>query len=337
MKKSVLVVGAFFLALAAFVSLKSFFKDLPRGDLSNATSRIVSHPLSIESLRSGHYLGSDFVLEQTLVPGSNYSRYIVSYKSDGLKINGLLTVPVTPKPDGGYPAVVFNHGYIPPAEYSPAEKYVAYVDGFARNGYVVFRPDYRGHGESEGEPTGAYGSNGYTIDVLNAFSSLKKHKDVNPGKIGMWGHSLGGHVTLRAMVVNPDIRAGVIWAGVVGSYEDLLYNWRRVSPPPGISPRATSWRIKLVEEYGDPQKNPDFWNSLSATSYLGDISGPLQLHHGTSDSSVPVDFSRKLNERLANLGKTVDFYEYAGDDHNISGNFSTAMNRSIEFFDKYLK
>ena len=47
--------------------------------------------------------------------------------------------------------IVFNHGYIPPAEYRTTERYVAYVDGFARNGYIVFRPDYRGHDQSEGE------------------------------------------------------------------------------------------------------------------------------------------------------------------------------------------
>ena len=54
--------------------------------------------------------------------------------------------------------IVFNHGYIPPSQYRTTERYVAYVDGFASNGYIVFRPDYRGHDQSEGAPTGAYGS-----------------------------------------------------------------------------------------------------------------------------------------------------------------------------------
>ena len=47
--------------------------------------------------------------------------------------------------------VIFNHGYIPPAQHRTTERYVAYVDAFARNGYIVFRSDYRGHGNSEGE------------------------------------------------------------------------------------------------------------------------------------------------------------------------------------------
>src|SRR5688500_1578761 len=49
------------------------------------------HPLTIESLRKGEYPGSDIVIEQTLDPGSNYQRYIASYRSEGLKIYGLLT------------------------------------------------------------------------------------------------------------------------------------------------------------------------------------------------------------------------------------------------------
>ncbi|KKQ23167.1 MAG: peptidase, partial [Candidatus Wolfebacteria bacterium GW2011_GWC1_37_10] len=48
--------------------------------------------LSIEKLRQGRYSGSDIVVEETLAPGSNYKRYIVSYKSEGLKIYALLTV-----------------------------------------------------------------------------------------------------------------------------------------------------------------------------------------------------------------------------------------------------
>src|SRR3989344_2513825 len=70
----------------------------------------ISHPLSIETLRQGNYPGSDILIEQTLAPGSNYRRYIASYKSEGLKIYGLLTVPSTGS--GPWPAIVFNHGYI---------------------------------------------------------------------------------------------------------------------------------------------------------------------------------------------------------------------------------
>lgn len=302
------------------------------------------HPLSIEALRKGSYPGSELVIEQTLDPGSNYQRYIVSYKSEGLKQYALLTVPNGDPPAEGFPAIVFNHGYIPPSEYRTTEKYVAYTDAFSRNGYVLIRPDYRGHGNSEGVARGGYGSNDYTIDVLNALGSIKKLDYVNPEKIGFWGHSMGGHITLRSMVTDSSIKAGVIWAGVVAPYEDLFNRWRRrgdLSPTPGVSPtpsrRGGAWRQSLSDEYGSPEENKEFWAGLSANSFLADISGPVQLHHATGDDSVPYEFSEELAKDLEKEGKEVEVYIYQGDDHNISSNFGTAITRSVEFFDKYLK
>lgn len=303
------------------------------------------HALSIESLRKGEYPGSEITIEQTLSPGSNYQRYIASYKSEGLKIYALLTIPdrdpsASPQDDNKkYPVIVFNHGYIPPKEYSTTEKYVAYTDAFSRAGYIVFKPDFRGHGNSEGQASGGYGSNGYTIDVLNAVASIKKYPGVNTNRIGMWGHSMGGYITLRNMVVSKDIKAGVIWAGVVGSYPDLINRWRRTnfSPPPQLSQGARRWRQQLTEEYGTPEQNPDFWNKLSANSYLQDTSGPIQLHHGTADSSVPLEFSQKLNDQLKAEGKEVEIYTYEGDDHNLANNLGLALQRSVEFFNKHLK
>ncbi len=65
--------------------------------------------------------------------------------------------------------------------------------------------------------------------------------------------------------------------------------------------------------------------------------GPLQLHHGTADTSVPVEFSQTLYEKGLNAGMPVEYYEYPDDDHNLAGNFSLAMARTLEFFDRYLK
>ena len=188
------------------------------------------NPLSIAYMREQAYPGSDIVVEQKLQAGANYQRYRTSYLSEGLKQYALLTVPNGTPPATGWPAIIFNHGYIPPEQYRTTERYVAYVDGFARNGYIVFRPDYRGHDQSEGNASGGYGSPDYTIDVLNATASLKRYPAADPNRIGMWGHSMGGHITLRSMVTTQDIKAGVIWAGVVASYPDLMSRWRRPVP-----------------------------------------------------------------------------------------------------------
>lgn len=298
------------------------------------------NPLSINTLKETNFTGSDLVIEQELSPGSNYDRYIASYKSEGLKIYGLLTIPHGEKPSSGWPVVIFNHGYIPPTQYRTTERYIAYTDAFSRNGYLLFRPDYRGHGNSEGEATGGYSTNAYTIDVLNALASIKKFQEADPDRIGMWGHSMGGHITLRSMVAKKDIKAGVIWGGVVASYPDLLTKWRRGNPnatPSPLPSGARRWREQLTEMFGDPQINPEFWDSISANSYLQDISGPLQLHHGTADTSVPVEFSQTLEEQLKAVGKPVEYYEYEGDDHDITTNLSVALQRSVQFFDTHVK
>jgi len=297
------------------------------------------HPMAILAMQAGSYPGSDIVIEEELPPGGNYRRYYAFYLSEGLRIYALLTIPNGEMPAGGWPAIVFNHGYIPPEQYRTTERYIAYVDQLALSGYVVFRIDYRGHDRSEGVPSGAYGDPGYTVDVLNAVSSLQRHPQVNPQKIGMWGHSLGGYLTLRAMVISDQIKAGVIWAGVVGSYPDMLYNWRRSSGFVAPTPRPGSrrWRELWLELYGTPEENPEFWNSVSANSFLADLSGPVQLHHGTADTSVPIEFSRTLYEQIQSAGGEVEFYAYDGDDHNLANYFSTAMYRTIEFYDRYLK
>jgi len=139
------------------------------------------------------------------------------------------------------------------------------------------------------------------------------------------------------MVTTTDIKAGVIWAGVVGSYEDLMRRWR---PTPIATLSATGGRRftqQLLQTYGSPEENPSFWESISPIAFVQEISGPLQLHHAVEDSVVPVYFSQRLYDAMQAAGKPVEFYTYPGNDHNLANSFSLAMQRSIEFFDRYLK
>jgi dipeptidyl aminopeptidase/acylaminoacyl peptidase len=295
----------------------------------------VDHPLSIEHLGRGEYPGSAITFEQVLEPGSNYNRYYVSYLSEELKIYALMTIPDADPPEDGWPVIIFNHGYISPNAYRTTERYVEYVDEIARNGYIVFRSDYRGHDLSEGEARGAYGYPDYTIDVLNAVASVKAYSDANPERIGMWGHSMGGYITLRCMVTTTDIIVGVIWAGVVASYPDLVYNWPgQTYENPEL---ANSWRTTLAAVYGTPSQNPAFWDTISANSYLTELSGAIQLHHGTADVEVPVEFSTKLYQRLARIDIPAELHLYENDNHNLSNSFDQAMGRTIDYFDAYLK
>lgn len=294
-------------------------------------------PLSIPALRARDYPGSDIPIEQILTPGANYQRYIVSYQSDGLKIFALMTVPNGVKPSTGWPVILFNHGYISPEQYQTTERYVAYQDALARAGYITFKSDYRGNGNSEGTASGHFAP-GYTIDVLNGMEALKKYPDANPNRIGMWGHSLGGEIVLRAMVISTDIKAGVIWAGTVAPASEQLGMWGGGSGNgPSSSHAVPRGPNDLTQQYGTPEQNPEFWASLSPTSYLSDLSGPVQLHHGTADEEVPLRFSKTLYDEINKVGKTAEFYTYSGSNHNISQSFEPAMQRTVAFFDKYVK
>ena len=302
---------------------------------------IFAHPLSIEEMRKQNYETEPITIEETLANKSGYKQFIASYMSDGNRIQGLLTVPISNDKNEKFPVIIFNHGYIPPEQYRTTEKYVAYVDYFARNGYIVFKSDYRGHGDSEGNPEGAYYSTAYTRDVLHAVNAVKQHPQADDDRIGMWGHSMGGHITLRSMVTTGDIKAGVIWGGVVASYGDMMNNWRRRQPwRPSSSESAARrpTRDELIKEFGSPDSASPFWRSISPIYFVKDISGPVQIHHGLADDVVPWEFSESLSKALEAENKDVEYYTYPGGDHNLSGaDFGPAIKRSLEFFDTHVK
>jgi uncharacterized protein len=67
------------------------------------------------------------------------------------------------------------------------------------------------------------------------------------------------------------------------------------------------------------------------------LNGPIQIHHGTADADVPWEFSQMLHDEMVQANQGVELFIYEGDNHNISNNFGVAMQRTIEFLDRYLK
>lgn len=354
MRKKLLIASV--LLTVAFLGLKLYISTgeriLPSAStnagITVGTPEIVTgaplSPISLAYLRSLSITSAKPVIEETLANGSNYTRAIASYESEGNKIYGLLTVPTEEMPEGGYPAIVFNHGYVPPAQYVTTNGYDSYVDYLARNGFVVFKIDYRGNGKSEGDPSGSYFSSGYTIDAVSALRSLQKHDKVNPGRIGMWGHSMAGNLVLRAMLTEDDIKAGVIWAGAVYSYEDFVkyrisdtsYTHRPETSKAGEAQkdREVSPEIQKIRE--DPDSidfNSSFWQGISLTKNIGYLSAPLQIHHAVNDAVVNIGYSRDLEQVLKENSKAYELYEYPSGGHNIeSPYFNLAMERTVEFF-----
>ncbi len=297
------------------------------------------YDLTIPFLREQKYESVLGEFEQ-VSENDSYISQVTSYTSNGLKINGLLTRPVGEEPEEGWPAIVFIHGYLPPNSYATlGQPYSSYVDYLARNGFVVFKIDLRGHGDSEGEPGGAYYSSDYIIDALNAYSALQSADFVNSKKIGIWGHSMSGNIALRSVAAHPDIPAVVIWAGAVYSYEDL--NKYKISdasfdPSQSISTR-TKKREQIRKLYGDPDISKPFWRDIAPTSYLSELKGAIQIHHSVDDAVVNIGYSRDLGALLDKTSIPHELHEYPNGGHNIEGSsFTTAMQRTVEFFEKYL-
>src|SRR5277367_6623753 len=111
---AILIVVVFYFRQKSFQSVQT---------IQNSFEHVVSKPkftptptpypfenLTIPYLRKQTYKSSLGNLQQTS-QNTNYTSYLTSYTSDGLKINGLLTVPVGTPPKEGWPAIVFVHGY----------------------------------------------------------------------------------------------------------------------------------------------------------------------------------------------------------------------------------
>jgi len=295
--------------------------------------------LTIPALRSRTYK-STLAERELYAENTLYTSYLTSYTSDGVRVNGLITEPVGDMPSGGWPAIVFVHGYIPPAQYQTTGQYADYVDYLARNGFVVFKIDLRGHGDSEGVAGGGYYSADYVIDTLNAHAALQTTSFVNPEKIGLWGHSMAGNVILRSLAIRPNIPAAVIWAGAVYTYEDMqkygIQDSSYQRPPTG-TPRAST-RQRISDTYGEPDLDTVFWKQFAPITYIADLKGALQLNHAVDDDVVNIGYSRDLNTALDRTSVPHEIHEYSSGGHNISGtSFVEAMNNTVDFFEKYLQ
>ncbi len=344
-KNLIITIGLVAILISILIGL-SFKQSQSLSKITNTKSQPTVTPspflfqeLTIPYLRNQTYQSQLGDLAQ-VSKNQNYTEYLTSYSSDGLKINGLLTKPIGQMPEGGWPAIVFVHGYIPPNQYQTLERYVNYVDYLARNGFVVFKIDLRGHGSSEGQAGGGYYSSDYVIDTLNAYAALQSSNFVNPKKVGFWGHSMAGNILLRSFAIKPEIPAVVIWAGAGYTYLDLnTYGISDSSfrPQPADSERQRQ-RQQLRALYGDPKDGNPFWKLVAPTSYLNDLKGAIQLDQAVDDQTVSIEYNRNLNKLLDATNVPHEFFEYPSGGHNISGaSFTEAMQNTVSFFKKYLK
>jgi dipeptidyl aminopeptidase/acylaminoacyl peptidase len=277
-------------------------------------------------MRDRHYPGGTIAVKWTYTTTSAYTRYYITYPSDDLTISGVMCVP---HGEGPFPVLILNHGYIAPSEYwSGADTWYASAY-LAQQGYLTISPDFRGWGESgDGEN---YFRTGLVVDALNLISSLSSLSKADPTRVGMWGHSMGGGVTTKAIVLDQRIAAAVLY-GPVSANDHIYFNrW-----PPSRNPTIPTDSIDIA--YWRALRDRRFLQRTSPINYFSEVTAAVQIHVGQVDNVTPPRWAKAIRDALLERGKQVDYYQYPGQGHAFHGDSWTLfMERITEFFDQHLK
>jgi dipeptidyl aminopeptidase/acylaminoacyl peptidase len=228
-----------------------------------------------------------------------------------------------------HPAIIWVHGSGADQNYlgwhpGAYRMYYAMDEYLAQQGYVVLTPDYRGSsGYSRDWATGTSRDLGgaETQDVNAGADYLKTLSYVDPDRIGIWGLSYGGFMTLQSMETDPTLfRCGIDVAGV-GDWE----TW-------------TTGGLILGRLGETPVTDPEFYNRSAPVKHLDKLVRPLLLLQGTNDANVPFWESLKVMDTLEKLGKPFDMAIYPGEIHFFRRAFvlRDAWKRSDSFFNRYL-
>ena len=291
--------------------------DEPDDDLP-AVKRRVSLPALMHEKPSG---GRPQILRTELETDA-YTRYQVTYRSGNLTVSGVM---LRPRGEGPFPGIVLNHGYIEPSIYVTGQGLAREQDALARAGFVVLHTDYRGHAASD--PVGPVDREsrlGYTRDAVNAVKALEKLPYVDRDRLAMLGRSMGGGVTLNALVTHPGlVDAAVAYASVSSLFLDNLRHFTVPNRPEAAQ--------ALYDVFGTPQESPDFYRGLSSRTYFERITDPVLLHHGTNDESCPFPWARATQSALMRAGVDSRLEVYQGEMHSFVPQWQLSMDRTIRF------
>lgn len=329
--KSVLIVFAILAAAAGVVWWRTSSgsdPSLPSVAESLSTSPSSFNPYSIEALRQRKFEAGDIAVVREVRETSRFTSSVVSYTSDGLTLYALMNVPKGTPPAGGWPVVIVNHGYIPPDQFSTENSYINTSAYFAQAGFLVLKPDYRGHDNSEGDAEGLLSRIHYATDVLQLVYSIERIPQANPNRIYMYGHSMGGDVTLRVLETSHKVKAASLWAPAVADFPEVVLFFARRN-------RDNSDRLQRFEKELNENFSPDDYSAVATISNLSSVKVPVIVHHGTRDESVPYDWGTTLDAKLTEARVPHEFHSYPGDNHDISRNWGRALGRDVAWFEKY--
>jgi len=280
---------------------------------------------TIDYLRGRTYGGGSIEVMETMEETDSFTRYLIRYPSDGLTIYGFVNVP---KGDGPFPVIIAIHGLVDVDTYQTLDYTTPAIDTITQAGYIVLHPNLRGYPPSDN------GDNlfrvGMTIDVLNLIALVKSGvgpaellATAAPDKVGLWGHSMGGNIVLRVLTVSSGINAAVLYAPLSGE------------------------EVKNAELLADATSDPSFQmeqailpplsRHISPLYYYNKITSPIQLHHGTADAVIPVEWSEETCNDAAAAGVQIECIYYPEGRHTFNerliDQFYDAM---LNFYETYL-
>jgi dipeptidyl aminopeptidase/acylaminoacyl peptidase len=287
--------------------------------------------LYVAPARSG---GKPVRLSNSMPPGLDTADFAVPApvhfpsRVDGKPVPA--TLMVSPKLDRTrkHPAIVWIHGSGSDQNYlgwHPGSYRMYYSASvyLAQQGYVILTPDYRGSsGYSRDWATGVHMSLGVSDadDVASGADYLKTLDYVDPDRIGVWGLSYGGYLTLQVLTRDPTLfRCGINVAGVV--------DW------------ATYGAGYTTPRLGTPVENPEIYRVSAPIYHMEKLARPLLVLHGTNDRNVAFRDSLRLWDELLKLGKDFEMGVYPGEIHFFrrAHILRDAWRRAEEFFDRHLK
>jgi dipeptidyl aminopeptidase/acylaminoacyl peptidase len=284
--------------------------------------------VSVPALIRHRYDGHDLRLSHRLDRTRDAVRWAMSYRGDGLRLTGTLTLPRSP---GAHPVVVAMHGYEPPDRYVRGAGLLREEARLAADGFVVLHPDYRnfaGSTRESGKPVAA--PLGYPADVLNAIAALRQAHlpGVDLSRMGLFGRSMGGGVAMQVAVARPSwFDALVLYSPVSGEAADDYRRW--VTASPGLQRR-------VERAYGDPETRPALWRQSSVANYLGRLTMPVRIHHGTADPMCPESWSVHTTALMRAAGIDVRMRAYPGEVHRFARQWPVFMSRVDRFLTTHL-
>lgn len=317
----IFIVAAILIPLSFRVFTISDLKPQP----TQPSAQPLPHPYSLSSLPSHVPTLNRLTVEKQLSATAAYKSYLVSYPSDNLQLFALMNIPLGPPPVGGWPVIIVNHGHITPSIYSTVSSYRNTSAYYAAQGFLVLKPDYRGHDRSEGTISPLYGHQQFAVDVLNLITGLPSLPQANPDRLFLYGHSMGADVSLMVAELSPRVKALSLWAPALTDYpQNITYFMDKHQPSETITPSFSATINAFINTYGARQ--------FSSLANISELHAPLIIHHSPTDPIVPYAWGQHLAASLEATNHAVTFYTYPRDNHDLAGHWSQALSRDLAFF-----